>query len=403
MFNTTLARLRCPARARAPKAQPKTKAKGAAHAPAPALCGSKLALHADRAQGSGAVFDVLAGRLDCPSCQARFPILAGVAIVVPDVRGFLFSHVKGVMQLVPAQELPKELARELKAAHAELETGHIEDDLEAERVVSLYMMNHYLDARSGDPAWWRPSDGTASSQPSKGSPFIASLVREYWDHGPLSRIQRLVESRMSRPDGIRVIELGCGVGGLAWRLKKQASAYLGVDSSFASVALARHLALGAPYDGDLRIPEDLLQGPVSRKIRRPARIEPLRDGRADFVVGDLEAAPVARGEWDLSIALNAIDMLEEPSALPALQRELSAPSGRAIQSCPYIWHELVARKLRARLPKSVRDSASAAEWLYEREGFKVLAREEHVPWLFFKHLRQLELYSVHLFIAASTD
>jgi hypothetical protein len=26
-------------------------------------------------------------------------------------------------------------------------------------------------------------------------------------------------------------------------------------------------------------------------------------------------------------------------------------------------------------------------------------REEQVPWLFFKHLRQIELYSVHVFLA----
>ena len=117
------------------------------------------------------------------------------------------------------------------------------------------------------------------------------------------------------------------------------------------------------------------------------------------MVGELESAPVARGQWDLSIALNAIDMLEEPERLPELQRELLKKGGLAIQSCPYIWHEAVARKLRARLPGEIRDSAGAAEWLYARAGFKLEARQDHVPWLFFKHVRQLEIYSVHLFRA----
>lgn len=384
MFNTTLAQLRCPVSRRARKS-----AKGKAH------CHSELALHVERAEGEGAVFDVLSGHLDCPSCKTRFPILAGVAVLVEDVHGFLLSHVKGILQLVPARELPKEYARELKAAFAELETGHIEDDLEAERVVSLYLMNHYLNSRTGDVSWFKPALAGAR----KGSPFIASLIREYWEHGPLSRIERMVEERVSRPGGIRIIELGCGVGSLAQRLKKQSAFYLGVDSSFASIALARHLVLGAPYKAEIRIPEDLLHGPVSRKLARPTPERPLKSGRADFVVGELEAAPVVRETWDLSIVLNAIDMLEEPARLPELQRELSAPQGWALQSCPYIWHERVAKKLRALLPKTVRDSASAGEWLYERAGFKVLASEDHVPWLFFKHLRQLEIYSVHLFLA----
>ena len=59
----------------------------------------------------------------------------------------------------------------------------------------------------------------------------------------------------------------------------------------------------------------------------------------------------------------------------------------------------VARKLRARLPREIQDSARAAEWLYERAGFGIQARLDQVPWLFFKHARQLEIYSVHLFMA----
>lgn len=402
MFNTTLSQLRCPVRRRVQnlakkKASKSSKSDGQTHA----FCGSPLALHVDRAQGEGAVFDVLAGRLECASCKAHFPILAGVAVLVEDVRGFLLSHVKGLFKLVPASDLPREYARELKTAFVELETQpslHIDDDLEAERVVSLYMMNHYLGVRAADSSWFKPS--VAGSR--KGSPLIASLIREYWDHGPLSRIERLVEERMKTPKGIRIIELGCGVGSLAQRLRKQSARYLGVDSSFASIALARHLVLGAPYVGPLQIPEDLLQGPVSRGLHRAAFIsgdKPLRDGRSDFVVGEFDAVPAMRGEWDLSIVLNAIDMLEEPSRLPELQRGLAAPRGKIIQSCPYIWHEGVARRLRAKLPKSIQDSASAAEWLYERAGFKIIATEDHVPWLFFKHLRQLEIYSVHLFFA----
>jgi hypothetical protein len=39
------------------------------------------------------------------------------------------------------------------------------------------------------------------------------------------------------------------------------------------------------------------------------------------------------------------------------------------------------------------------EWLYRKSGFKIEDSEKHIPWLFFKHLRQIEIYSVHAFVA----
>jgi SAM-dependent methyltransferase len=341
---------------------------------------------------SGSVADVITGRLECVKCGAHYPILAGVAVVVEDVREFLLAHVKGIAQVVSDGDLPREYVRELKAAKAELRAEHIEDDLESERVLSLYLMNHFLSAKEKD-AWWRPVQGSAS-------PLIDTLVREYWDQGPLSVIQKWVE-KLKQPG--KVIELGCGVGGLALRFPERIERYLGVDSSFIAIALARHLVLGAPYRGKIRIPQDLLQGPVSRDIVLTPFKQGQQDGKIDFVVGEMEFAPIQAGAWDLSIALNSIDMLDAPASLPALLHKLLKTGGRTIHSCPYIWHEAVARKLRAKLPRETQDSAAAAEWLFTQAGFEIETRSDHVPWLFFKHFRQLEIYSVHLFQAKRQD
>jgi hypothetical protein len=45
------------------------------------------------------------------------------------------------------------------------------------------------------------------------------------------------------------------------------------------------------------------------------------------------------------------------------------------------------------------DSARAVEWLYDQAGLSVTDSADHVPWLFFKHIRQLEIYDVHMLIA----
>jgi len=76
--------------------------------------------------------------------------------------------------------------------------------------------------------------------------------------------------------------------------------------------------------------------------------------------------------------------------------------GVAIQSCPYIWHRNVAERLRKSLPKKIRSSSAAVEHLYGKAGLELFRKIDHLPWLFLKHFRQIELYSVHLFAARKT-
>jgi len=258
------------------------------------------------------------------------------------------------------------------------------------------VMNHFLHANEpGSPPWWTPLYG-------ESSPLISQLITQYWDQGPLAKMQTWIEQS---PSGSSLIELGAGVGGLYPLIKNHVSSYLGVDSSFASVALGRSLALGAEGVKSVKIPEDLLRGPTSREIEIKCHLPQKHDNsgatvaEADLIVGDLSFPILATHEWDISVSLNAIDMLNEPSELPKLQKTLLKAGGVALQSCPYIWHESVAKVLRSRLPDSVKDSARAVEWLYQNEGFTLNEKLEHVPWLFFKQVRQLELYSVHMFNA----
>jgi SAM-dependent methyltransferase len=107
--------------------------------------------------------------------------------------------------------------------------------------------------------------------------------------------------------------------------------------------------------------------------------------------------PLKQENFDICLALNVIDMMPAPEDLPQIQKKLLKPGGIAIQSCPYIWHAQVSEHLREILPPEIKNSSAAVEQLYRNAGFQILEKMEHVPWLFFKHVRQLEIYSVHLF------
>lgn len=324
--------------------------------------------------------DVMTGEVRCDGCGEAYPILAGVLVLVEDVRSYLLDHVKGIARHVEDADIPKAHRAAFAKAKKQIQVEHIEEDLEAERVTALYLMTHYLRA----------------SEVKTPSPVLAEVIKKHWDHGPFEKIGELFAGLGGKR---RLVELGCGVGGLLPALDKHLDGYLGLDSSFASIALARHFALGArrSVKTEARVPDDLLLGSVSRTVPLKPRRPSFAD--ADFVVCDLAAPPLREGEWTATAALNVIDMLPEPQELPKLQHALLAKDGVAIQSCPYIWHEQVARALRALIPESITGSAAAVEWLYKKTGFKIESSIDHVPWVFFKNARQLELYSVHVFAA----
>lgn len=340
----------------------------------------ELTLDARRKNGN----DVLQGSLSCAGCGSVYPILGGVAILVNDIERYLQFHVKGISSLVEDSEIPEQYREGYLEAKAAIETGHTEEDLESQRVNALYFMNHYVKAKGARKPWWRPAKHF--------SPEIDRLVKKFWDHGPFAQIAKWTKSARNQ----NAIELGCGSGGLAQAISKSVASYLGVDSAFAGIALARHINLGAPYGLSIQIPQDLYNGALTGKVAPP---KPLKGGHVDFVVGEVENLPVAFGEFDLAVALNVIDMIEDPSDLPRIQHDLLRAGGTAIQSSPYIWHEGVARYLRESLPRSITSSSAAVEHLYQEAGFKILKKVEHIPWLFLKHFRQIELYSVHLFAA----
>ena len=347
-------------------------------------CASKIRLlHSKEKKGT----DIIFGSLICEQCKNTFPILAGVAILVDDVEQYLQVHAKGVSMLVKDNQIPEPYIESFLFAKSEIETGFIEEDLESQRINALYFMNHYLKVktRSGKP-WWRPSTGAFSKE-------INHLIQTHWDHGPFSKIADWTKSYKNQ----NIIELGCGVGGLAQVFSKTARNYLGVDSSFASIALARHIFLQTKYPLSIQIPQDLFHGPLTGKISFP--LKKRKNKNIDFVVGELQNLPVVKGEFDLSVALNAIDMIENPSDLPRLQFELLKENGVAIQSCPYIWQNMVSAALRKSVPKKISSSSAAVEYLYEKSGFTIFKKIDHLPWLFLKHFRQIEMYSVHLFAA----
>lgn len=374
MLRSTVDELRCP---KCTKKSTKVPLNGTQKAPILRLV----------ANGNTSNQDVRWGQLVCTVCGLQYPILDGVAVVMENLRDYLFEHAKGIARVLSpdARELPKDLRRDfldVLREQREISRGQIESDLESDRVMALYLMNHYLRANEV------PLTGALSDE----------WVSKYWDHGPFEKVQAWAnENRLGR-----VVELGCGVGGVGKILasiEKSLDRYLGIDTSFASIHWARKVA----FEGlkNQRVPFDLMQAQLGREVAGIEAWAPRdRDfhSNIDFVVGDLALPPVEASTFDVAIAMNAIDMLDDPSILPAVQSRLLKKNGVAVQSDPYIWNERAAKKLRSGGGTDL-NSAKSVMQLYERSGFKIEHAQDQIPWLFFKNARQIELYSVHLFFA----
>ena len=212
MLNTTLPKLRCPS------------------------CTGALQVLNPRQTASGEVIEITSGELQCSSCSANYPILAGVALLVTDVHSYLVEHVKGISQVVADSDIPAAFRSDYLEAKEEIEIEHIEEDLEADRVISLYLANHYLNT-SGEE-WWKPQEGYQST-------LISSLIREHWDHGPFATIGAWVDYELNPQKQIQtVVELGCGVGGLSQTLKGRSCCSIARCTSPNTPAIFRCSAMG---------------------------------------------------------------------------------------------------------------------------------------------------------------
>jgi hypothetical protein len=328
------------------------------------------------------------GYLLCSGCETSYPILSGVALLVPDVCGYLKEHARAIAKYVTRDQLPARF-RDCFPEEENSENNS-EWDLESDRVSSWYIANHYLDSRR--------LLLELQKNDAMPSPFLTNLIREFWDVGPFSLLERYLSA--NNPSDGAFIDLGCNVGGSIKIARQYNETCLGIDLSFTAIKFARQINLNVRPDSRLCIPGDRLSGVTSLEISTPQQSN--EGGFADFIVGNLQSLPVKEGIWRTVASMSIIDMLKRPEMLPVVQNRLLEDSGSVVHMCPYVWSEETAHYLRGLLPTGFTDSARAVENLYQSAGFEIHEAEYDIPWLFFKHKRQIEFYALHAFCAIKT-
>lgn len=261
---------------------------------------SPIALTAVLREADG---DIAEGVLACtrPSCRLEFPIIDGAPILVPDVRGFV---TQALLPVIARDDLSDTLEGLIGDC-----TGPGSGFDAMRQHAGLYAWDHYADLDPLEPAPRPdgPAPGGARACLAAGLALLDGV-----------------------PDG-PVLDLGCATGRLAFDLAAQTGdLVLGIDLNVAMVRLARRV---------------LTTGRVTYPRRRVGVVYDRRSfdvslpaaDRVDFWVADVLALPFAAAPFGLVAAINLIDCLGAPAALPAVVAGLLAPGGAAVLATPYDW------------------------------------------------------------------
>lgn len=307
---------------------------------------------------------VLEGFLVCSRAQCRFkyPVLAGVPIVLKDMKGWWRSERSKLTRVTGD-------AAEMRKYFEDLNLNEVQ--YHAERnLVSSYMDLHY--------------GGLDDAPASFGS---LADPRPFW--------QTVVEMAQPEPETRyeRSLDLGCSVGRYTFELARLSDLAIGMDMNFKAASSAAMFQQSQE---------------VSYERRRHGRyFEEMRSSYVPpqnvfFLVGDALDPPFGAECFDLVAGLNLVDNVKLPLVLIGQMDALLRAGGILILGAPYEWRH---------------DICEPSEWLESEEfdapvivqkiiegsmfpqmglKYEVSQGLSDVPWTLRHHDRHWSMFLVHL-------
>ncbi len=319
--------------------------------------------------------DVLTGVLHCssPRCQAEFPIIDGIPLLVPDVPRFVAD---ALVHLNARDDLPPVLA----SLFGDCAGANSPFDV-ARQHVSIY-------------AW----DGYAEFDPQERrgerDPRLAP--------GAVARCLQRGLAMLPPPGDLPVLDAGCAVGRSTFELAARGDGLvLGIDLSIPMLRLARRvLRTGRVRYGRRRV------GLVYDEREFPVTFAGAE--RVDFWACDALCPPFADGMFGRIAGLNLLDCVASPVGLLLRVARLLHVGGTALLSTPYDWSPAATVPQAWVGGHSQRgQGAGASEPLLRRlfrggghpmevATLRLLGEIEHVPWHARLHDRATMAYDVHV-------
>ena len=182
---------------------------------------------------------------------------------------------------------------------------------ETDRAVSEYLLFHYGSSEEVLPY----SNGPVSAL-----------------HYPVRCVVECIDSGLLPPRA-RGLDLGCAVGRSTFELARICSSVVGIDYSRRFIEAANSMKAdgGVPY---FRVDEGDLVTNLTASVPEGVDIS-----RVDFHQGDAANLSEDLGTFDVILAANLIDRLENPKAFLDSLPSLMNPGGQLVIASPYTWLE----------------------------------------------------------------
>jgi len=309
----------------------------------------------------------------CEDCRLEYPIIDGIPIIVPDVRGYIANNISQIHRRGDLSEEIEGLIGDALGPGSDLD--------QTRQHLSIYCWGHYGDL---DP----------DEQQDEVSGSVVHCLEQGF-------------SLPINPSG-PALDLGCSVGRTTFELAERIDGLaLGVDLNFAMLKTAQTVM----QTGRLSYPRRRL-GLVSDRREFPVKL-PAR-GLVDFWACDTLALPFTAGQFGTVLAINLLDCVASPRDLLAVVRGMLKVGGSALISTPYDWSPN-ATPVEAWIGGHSQrgPDKGAAELLLRAlltpgahpqsvDGLTIAGEIEDVPWLTRLHERSTVTYSTHVVAVRAT-
>lgn len=317
--------------------------------------------------------DLLEGTLVCSNtaCRCEFPVVDGIPILVPDVRGFV---ARNEFTLLARRDLGPDvesLIGDCCGPGSNLDT--------VRQHLSHYAAGHYGD--------WR------IEEPEPVPHGVASLARTLWD------------AAGEAPDGPSV-DLGCSVGRGTFEMADRfGQPVLGLDLNVAMLRTASALL----RDGRVTVPRRRV-GVVYDHVDIERRAE--RPDLVDFWAADASCLPFEPGTFFRLQCANLLDCVADPTRVLRECERLLATGGLATLCTPYDWSPSATAiegwigghsqrsPYRGASETLLRDLLTPGAGPWSLSHLEIVAEFDRLPWEVRLHDRSVVRYEVHGLVVA---
>lgn len=265
--------------------------------------------------------DCLEGILTCENCGSKFPIIAGVGIIVADFSTYAANRVQ-----VFGNWIVETKSAELRA-------------FLREKGMTIHKSENNMN-RYDDSEWFRPFTWTHYEYSLDDR--MLSMLR--WKIRPdeiYRKVANLIENSVTQVG----LDLGCSVGSAAILMAKKLSFVFGIDLSFSFIAEARR------------------------------RMKEMEMQNVEFIVCDSTKMPFGQKYFDIVAALNLIGRLDLENTIQSVNNSIKS-DGKLFMADPY---DVNAQGTRSRI------NGAELRRLLEKSGYSIMARtkksESFIPWI----------------------